>query len=326
MDAVARRRLDTIHGAAGRDVDLPVVVWSAGAGPTVAITANVHGDELVGVATAHALDELMATTLQRGSLVLYPSLNPRGLQQMMRVHPDDGQDLNRVFPGDRQAGGAARCAALVWADLLARRPDVLIDLHSDSSVSIPYAIVDRATALRAEARAAMEQRLEDLAGVTGLLVLHEYPPDEYVRFRLDRSLAGAMVNHARTPALTLEVGARRTMDPTSVRTATHAVLRVLDRMSMLAAPPPEAEPGVAPVGAWRRAAAPRTQTPGLFTPALTPGARFAAGQVLGTVRAVDGTVREVIRAEARGLVVSWSESPWLEARGVPGTLALEERS
>ncbi|MCB9685841.1 MAG: succinylglutamate desuccinylase/aspartoacylase family protein [Alphaproteobacteria bacterium] len=325
MDAVARRRLDAIQGAAGRDAGLPVVVWSAGPGPTVAITANVHGDEVVGVAAAHALDDAMSSTLRRGTLLIYPSLNPRGLQQMVRVHPEEGTDLNRLFPGDRQGGGTARCAALIWSDLLARRPDLLIDLHSDSSVSIPYAIVDRATSLRPDARTEMEARLEELARATGLLVLHEYPPEEYVRFRLDRSLAGAMVNHARVPALTLEVGARRTVDPASVRTATHAVLRVLHHADMLVAPP--AEPDLAPPsGAWRRAAAPRSQTAGLFTPALPPGARFAAGQVLGTVRAVDGSVREVVRSESRGIVVSWSESPWLEARGVPGTLGLEEQT
>ena len=110
-----------------------------------------------------------------------------------------------------------------------------------------------------------------------------------------------------------------------MRAATHAVLRVLHLSDMLTAPPPEPD-APAPTGAWRRAAAPRTQTAGLFTPALPPGARFAAGQVLGTVRAVDGSVREVLRAEARGLVVSWSEAPWLDARGVPGTLGLEERT
>jgi hypothetical protein len=42
------------------------------------------------------------------------------------------------------------------------------------------------------------------------------------------------------------------------------------------------------------------------------------------VRALDGTVREVVRAEVAGLVVSWSESAWQDARGVPGTLAVEE--
>ena len=62
----------------------------------------------------------------------------------------------------------------------------------------------------------------------------------------------------------------------------------------------------------------------MFEPVLEPGARFEAGDVLGTVRALDGTVREVVRSEARGLVVSWAESAWHEVQGVPGTLAVEE--
>ncbi len=323
MDAVARRRLDTIAAAAGRDVPVPVVVWSAGPGPVVVVTANVHGDEVVGVAAAHALDESLASTLCRGSVALYPSLNPRGLASLVRVQPDDGVDMNRVFPGDRHGTAASRSAAAIWTDVLARSPHALVDLHSDSSVSVPYVIVDRATMLRSGAREEMESRLGVLAAATGLLVLHEYPSDEYVRFRLDRSLAGAMVNHAGVPALTLEIGARRTVDPRAVRVASHAVLRVLHSLGMLSEPPPPPDDRPAP-GRWRRSAAPRVQAAGLFTPAIAPGATFAEGQVLGTVRALDGTVREVLRADAAGLVVSWSETPWVEPRGVPGTLALKE--
>lgn len=313
------RQVQQIVGA-DREV-VPVVVLSAGEGPAVGVTANIHGDEVTGVAAVHALDEALRGALARGTVALYPSLNPRGLVQQQRGQPGDGGDLNRLFPGDPKGAGAVRLAAQLWQDLLGRKLHALVDLHADSAVSIPYAIIDRATHLRGDARARMDRDVAAMAEHSGLLVLHEYPEEQYVRFRLDRSLAGAMVNHAGIPAVTLEIGPRRAVDPRAVRATVAAVSRILRHLGLVDAAP-EATP--VPTGSWRRSAAPRVHSSGVFEPALVPGEAFEAGAVLGVVRAVDGTVREAIVAESAGIVVSWSESAWVEARAVPGTLGLCE--
>lgn len=319
-----RRRIERIELGARTD-PLPVVVLSAPVdGPTVAVTANVHGDEVTGLAAVHDLDRRLQGSLTRGRVVLVPSLNPRGLVQQRRVQPEDGLDLNRVFPGDAGGRGAARIAGAVWQGLIARGLDCLVDLHADSAVAIPYAIVDRSTHLRGDARAQMDRAVAGLAVASGLTVIHEYPDDLYVRFRLDRSLAGAMVNHARVPAVTLEVGPRRAVSAVAVRRTVAAVLRILHHLSLLSELPTDPVPRLAG-GPWRRASAPRVRAAGLFVPLLDPGQSFGAGDVLGEVRAVDGTVRQVVRAEAAGLVVSWSEHAWVDVRGVPGTLGLVDR-
>lgn len=320
------RRSDAIALGTDRDV-VPVVVLAASPRPVVAVTANIHGDEVTGVAAIHALDEQLrgssGPTLARGTVVLYPSLNPRGLVSQQRVQPIDGVDLNRVFPGDPNGVGASRLAGQLWADLVGRKPDALVDLHADSAVSIPYAIVDRATNHRGAARERMDRAVLAMADASGLMVLHEYPEDQYVRFRLDRSLAGAMVNHASIPAITLEIGPRRAVDPKAVRIAVAAVSRILEHLGLVEASEP-APPVVLAGIRWRRAAAPRVQSPGVFEPSLVPGEGFEAGDVLGVVRALDGTVREVVHADAKGIVVSWSETAWVDTRAVPGTLGLCE--
>jgi uncharacterized protein len=319
-----RRRIDAITlPGAGRE-PVAVVVHATGPGPVVAVTANIHGDEVTGVAAVHRLDELFPTLLVRGTVVLYPSLNPRGLARQQRVQPDDGVDLNRVFPGERDGTGAARHAALLWKDFADRKLDALVDLHADSAVSVPYAIVDRATHLRGEVRERMDEALQAMAHASGLTVLNEYPEDQYVKFHLDRSLAGAMVNHAGIAAVTLEVGPRRAVDPAAVRVTVAAVLRILVHLGLVQSDPEDPVPRL-PGGPWRRIAAPRVRFGGVFEPVLSPGDRFDEGAVLGTVRAIEGTVREVVSAAAPGIVVSWTESAWIEARGVPGTLGVVER-
>jgi hypothetical protein len=41
---------------------------------------------------------------------------------------------------------------------------------------------------------------------------------------------------------------------------------------------------------------------------------------LAVVRGLDGDLRDEVRAEADGIVVSWVEGAWIDAGGVPGTL------
>lgn len=301
---------------------LPLLVLRApDDGPRVAVVANVHGDEVTGLAAVHELDRALQGLLARGTCVLVPSVNVGGLMTQRRVNPDDGLDLNRSFPGDWQADGTARVAGLVWRGLLRFDPTAVIDLHADSAVAVPYAIVDRAIRLQGAARTDMETAMMRLANASGLTVLHEYPDTLYQKYRLDRSLAGAMVNHAEVPAVTLEVGPRRAVASEAVDTMVAAVLRILHDLGAVDLIPERPSPRIAG-GPWRRAAAPRVHTAGVFVPRVAPGRPFRAGDVLGEVRSVDGTVQEVMAAPGPGIVVSWTESAWVDERGVPGTLGL----
>src|SRR5688572_30092492 len=153
-------------------------------GPVVIIAANVHGDECTGVGTVLRLLPILDATLVRGTVHLYPTLNPEGLERRSRKVPEDDQDLNRLFPGDGNGSPSERLAHAVWTDICARQPDVVVDLHTDAPASIPYALLDRATGLRPGPRTQVEGAARRIAEASGLTVLHEYPEDRYARYRL----------------------------------------------------------------------------------------------------------------------------------------------
>jgi predicted deacylase len=199
----------------------------------------------------------------------------------------------------------------------------VIDLHADATVAIPYTIVDRPVALRGAAADEMAMQLWRLAESTGLTVLMEYAPAEYVRYGLDRSLAGAMVNTARVPALTLEVGPRGAVSSDAVEVAVQSVWGVLASLGLVDEQPEPHSTRV--LGQWRRAPVPRVKVSGVFAPSIAPGQPFAAGDELGTVRSVDGAIREKVTAPAIGVVVSWVDNAWVEPRAVVGTLGLEQQ-
>ena len=69
-----RLRLDIGRSFSGAHIHLPLMVWRAAEpGPTVAITAAVHGDEINGTGVIRRLIQEKAIELKRGALILCPS-------------------------------------------------------------------------------------------------------------------------------------------------------------------------------------------------------------------------------------------------------------
>lgn len=319
--SVERVVLDGRRAVAG--VELPVLVHrSPVPGPCAVITANLHGDETIGVAVAHRLDAWLTTHGSRGTVVIYPSCNPTGLRAQTRHVPADDVDLNRLFPGNARGTSGSRLAASIWHDLTLRRPDLVIDLHADAPAAVPYVIVDRPVRSEGEARRELGARVLALAEATGLTVLREYPDEAYVQFGLDRSLAGAVVNVLHTPSVTLEVGPRRWMDSRSVAKALEATLGILASVGIV---DHKVQRDASKVdGVWRRAPTARARVAGLFDPRLEPGTRFAKGEVLAWLRTLTGEVAESIVATDDGVLMSWVEASWVSPGALLGTLGISD--
>ncbi len=306
----------------GPVLSLPRIDHRFGSGPTVAIVANIHGDEVVGIGAVQAIDRWLTAHGGMGRVVLFPSVNPQGLARQVRHVPADELDLNRVFPGNPRASLASRTAAALWSQLQALDPALVVDLHADALDAIPYAIVDRPVRLDPSARRALGTRIEACADATGLTVLREYRDDVYQHFGLDRSLAGCVVNQLGVPAITLEVGPRRAMRPDDVTVSMHAALGAMHAVGAVQAPPVVHHTRIE--GPWRRAAPSRPRRGGLLVTRCSPGDRVDAGQVIAEVRDLSGERLDVLRAEAPGAVVSWIESPWVSAGALVGTLAVAD--
>jgi len=307
----------------GRSPDVTVISVSAdrpshrGQGardPVVVVTANVHGDECTGVGVCLALAEELDGALLRGTVHLYPSLNPEALERRTRRHPDEDVDLNRLFPGDAHGSPAERLVFATWSDLAARSPDLVVDIHADAPGAIPYVLTDRAIALRGAERVRLEAECAALADATGLTVLQEYPDDRYSRYRLDRSLTGAVLNRLQVPALTVEAGPRLVLDRAAVQVAAQAVRGVLGSLGMVEAS--AVRHGSRLPGAWRRDSGPRAGVAGVLVAVAEPGVAVRRGDVLAEVRSLGGTVLERIRAEGNGFVVSFVERAHVVS-GVP---------
>lgn len=99
-------------------------------GRAVAVIAAVHGGEYPGILGALRLSRVLNPERVRGSLLILPILNlPSFWGRSAFVTPQDGRNLNRVFPGRVDGTFSEVLAHRVMTDIVTPS-DALIDLHS----------------------------------------------------------------------------------------------------------------------------------------------------------------------------------------------------
>lgn len=99
-------------------------------GPTLLITAGIHGGEYPGIAAAMELGRDVPPEDVSGCLILIHPVNIQGFWARREfVVPEDGKNLNRVFPGDPLGTLADKTAYLISSNFFTIA-DFYVDLHS----------------------------------------------------------------------------------------------------------------------------------------------------------------------------------------------------
>ena len=125
----ASLKMSISEGYSGSSVSIPVYIWRGkDAGPTVSITAAVHGDEINGTGVIRHIIREKPFDLIAGTLVFVPVVNMLGFERHSRYLPDR-RDLNRSFPGSKDGSLASRLARSIF-DQIITRCDYGIDLHT----------------------------------------------------------------------------------------------------------------------------------------------------------------------------------------------------
>jgi len=299
------RRLAMMEARSGRD------------GPTVWLTAGVHGDEVGGVVVVQEIfARLRKRSLAAGRIKAFPLLNPFGFETASRQIPSTQEDLNRAFPGDANGTFAERIAHLVTARIRDDAPDLVLDLHNDWIRSIPYALVDPRPTHAAGREA--HRRVRDAARATGLPMVDEQE-EGVSRATLRSTLSGSLLECG-IPALTLELGAAQSVEEESVGAGVDAIWRVLAGLGL--GEPDPAAPSARPLPAGYRGRIlryghrPCPSTAGIVRFRVEPGDTVAHATPLASVHDVFGRRVELLRAVGEALVLGRADSS-LAVPGVP---------
>ncbi len=292
-------------------------------GPTFFLTANVHGNELTGIAVIHETVTSELAQELRGTVVAFPTLSPTGLRRQDRSPEYDERDPNRLFP----VGKFDKVANLDEEDKLYPRPfeqlakkiftyfeqyaDFHIDFHNHSIRSIPYAILDRIfyqnESDKEEVTSLCSQQIA-MVEPFGVLIVAEFPAKKYLKLKYYRTLSGATLNSLRIPAFTIELGANSVLMPKIVSGSVKGTRNVLRWAKMLESPKEEISEFQVPKPKERirRCEHPRSKHSGLIKFLVNPGDSVKKGQAIAQITDIFGKPVEdgYIRTEFEGYMIA----------------------
>lgn len=98
----------------------------------LAVVTGIHGDELEGQYVCYELARRIRETpeLLRGTVDIYPAMNPLGIDCIMRGIPGFDLDMNRIFPGSRTGDMHEYLAAEILRDLAGA--SLAVDIHASN--------------------------------------------------------------------------------------------------------------------------------------------------------------------------------------------------
>lgn len=276
--AIARGRLKLGEYPDGEIASPLMIAQGRREGPTLWVQAGVHGPEVVGqLAILEFLRGLDFEQLS-GTVVALMVANPLGFRGYNRLTPQDGYNLNRVFPGDPAGHFTLQLAHTLLETSLACA-DVLLDLHSGGDLTITA----HYTLFHNDGSAAGREA-ERLARATGAPNIWN---------SLEDTLSGCQFTHFTRrgkPALIVESGGGSRVTDTDLARQTATITHVCRALSMLPGDPPRLE-------RYRLggdAVYVKASAGGFFLPAVSPGDDVQGGQMLGRIMNLYGdTVQEI---------------------------------
>ncbi len=260
-------------------VEIPYgLVEGAEPGPCLLVTAGVHGSEYCSIEAALRLMRLDPADI-RGTVAVLPILNMGGFwARSIYVMPEDGRNLNRMFPGRADGTLSERLAHWLVTDVYPQA-DAYLDLHGGDldEALVPFSLFPAGSATS-----------EALAAAFGLGIAIQAGGEGYTI-----NAAGRLG----VPSIIAEVGGNGLWDEAGVGEFGDGIGRVMAHLGMLKRPPPRPAPRV--VTMW----VPTAPATGLWYPAKELSDPVGVGEVLGEIRDVFGVVLARVASETAGFVL-----------------------
>lgn len=133
------------------------------AGPTVLVTAGIHAAEYTGIEAAIRIGRTTSPDSVRGTILVLPLLNRPGFfERSIYVNPEDGENLNRLFPGAPDGTWGERFAHRLLTEIVTKC-DFAIDLHAGDLIEdlVPFVIY------RETQNDSIDERIQAMANAYG---------------------------------------------------------------------------------------------------------------------------------------------------------------
>lgn len=260
-----------------------------------AIVTGLHGDELEGQYVCFELVRRLTAGISclNGTVDVYPSVNPLGMESVTRAVPMSGLDMNKVFPGSETGAIAERVAAELVRDISGA--DVCIDIHASNIFirEVP------------QVRISVENSSHLLRYAKLLNTDFVWVHDSNA---VGEGSLSQTLNKIGVPTLVIEMGVGQRITKAYCEQLIKGIFRLLADMGIWTGETETvSHPMVSTDGAVKVIHAGES---GIFIPSAEHNMWVSRGTVIGEiVTPVSGTVEQEITAPSDGLIFSLREYP-----------------
>lgn len=278
-------------------VTLPVhVLHGLRPGPSLFVSAAIHGDELNGVEIIRRVLKALQPSNINGTLLCVPVVNAYGFIGRSRYLPDR-RDLNRSFPGSASGSLAGRLAHLFLNEVV-RRCQIGIDLHT--------AAVHRVNLPQIRSAFSKRPRARELSEAFGAQVVIDAPERPGSLRRAGREIG--------VEVLVYEGGEGLRLDEFAITAGVDGIARVMLKAGMLDLPDgvdparhaKEGERLVVFANASKWVRAPES---GIFRSIRRIGHAVSEREVIGYVTNPYDDTQAEVRSPRRGIIVGMATLP-----------------
>lgn len=270
----------------GVPVSTPVlVVNGALPGPTLCMTAAVHGDELNGIEMVRRVMHDLEPLKVSGAVIGIPIVNVQGFRRGSRYLPDR-RDLNRYFPGNPNGSAAARIAYSFFNELVSNC-DALIDLHTGS--------FERANLPQIRADLRDPDVLTLTQGFGSMVILHSTPGVGTLRHA---------ATQAGIPTVTLEAGGPSQLELKEVKLGVKGIETLINTLGMVRKSRLWGDPE--PV--YYRSSWVRADNGGILLADVSLGGTVRKGDLLGTITDPMNNARTELRSPYSGRIIGMARN------------------
>lgn len=266
---------------------LVVVTRGVRPGPTLCLTAGIHGDEMNSIEVAHRIYAGTPGSALAGTLIALPVVNVSGVRSGQRYLPDR-RDLNRAFPGSPKGSLASRIAHSLYQGVI-RHCDALIDLHTGSS-----------------SRTNLPQIRTDLESPPALALARSFGVGVVLNGRGPRGSLRRAVLDGGVPAVIYEAGEPLRFQEEEIARGVEGVQNVMAHLGMIARAAKRQSSVAYRKTSWVRAGAGF----GVFMTPRQPGDEVRKGDVLGTVTNPFTEASVAIVAPRDGRIIGMAVPQW----------------
>ncbi len=261
----------------------------------IAIVTGTHGDELEGQFVCYELNRRIKEHPEylQGIVDIYPSLNPLGMDSIIRGIPMFDLDMNRIFPGYEDGPMAETIVKYIVDDL--KGADMCVDIHASNIY------------LKEMPQVRINEETKDWLVPYAKKLNIDFIWVHAAATVLESTLAYSM-NQLNVPTLVVEMGVGMRVNENLGYQLVEGILNLMKDMGIWTGPVGEIREPI--VSSDHAVGYMNADYPGIYLPKAQIFDEVEEGEVVGhIVDPLTGNVRQEVKAPISGMIFTVREYP-----------------